>query len=50
MNFLIIFEFFNIKNIKILGIKNILIFDLEYLTRLSVNNEIDNISVNLDNE
>ena len=50
MNFLIIFDFFNIKNIKILGIKNILIFDLEYLTRLSVNNEIDNISVNLDNE
>tara|TARA_B100000965_G_C19188039_1_gene581889 strand:+ start:348 stop:563 length:216 start_codon:yes stop_codon:yes gene_type:complete len=38
------------KKIKVLGIKKILIFDLEYLTKLSVKIEIDKTSINLEIE
>ena len=38
------------KKAKFLGIKNILELDLEYLTKLSVNIDIDKTSINLENE
>ena len=44
MNFLTIFDFFKIKKINNRGIKKILVFDLEYLTKISVKKEIDRTS------
>ena len=43
-------EFFKIKNIIFLGKKKILILLVEYLTKVSVNNDIVKTSINLDNE
>ena len=45
-----ILDFFKTRKIKLLGIKKILIFDLEYLTKLSVSIEIDKTSINLEKE
>ena len=48
--FLIIDDLFKIKKINLRGCRNTLILLLEYLTKQSVNIDIDNTSTNLDIE
>ena len=50
INLLINFDFANKVNIISLGIKNIFILLLEYLTNVSVRIEIEKTSINLESE